>query len=336
MEFEFRIDVKKSHASITVTPNTGIIPANGSAAITIEFQPSVMATVFSEIEFMVSQFGFEPMLCMISGSSAPGITTIKDEAESKDVETRDSNALASSPEFVNSSSMSHDSAGDKMPRPKKKKQVAPSSLDIFEGLKIPKTMDGIHATNFVLTQQIGKLKPKDLKKAIDENRALRKRQKAEQEALRQKTGNSGGRLSFDVIMMEEMQALKPTTRQLKELVFLQDLQETDKIEKDLEFQSHREYVGDVLLNEHEIESIRKIREFNTSVRASEDRDQMRSTFRSHGSSVLSTPSMRSILPANYVPTYVPDFNAYKNNLWAKRKRVRTRNDRETPVAWLSR
>ena len=55
--------------------------------------------------------------------------------------------------------------------------------EIREGLKIPKDMEGLAASNFVLTQEPGKLKPRDLKKAITEQRELRQKQQEEQEEL---------------------------------------------------------------------------------------------------------------------------------------------------------
>ncbi|RQM25312.1 hypothetical protein B5M09_000902 [Aphanomyces astaci] len=317
IEFEFRIQVKRAHSSITVHPVHGTIPANGEAEITIAFQPIVMANVFCEIELLVSQFDFQPMTCVISGASAPGLQVPSNDQEGDAT--------------VDTMLEPHQPANDNPPPskrpPKKTKKTATSEVDdvdIMDGIKIPKHMDGITATNFVLTQQPGKLKPKDLKRAIDENRALRKRQKAEQEALRLKTGSTGGgRLSFDVLLMEESVSTKPTTRQLKELVFLQELQEIDKMESELEFQSNREFVGDSLLAPRDIDFIYAVRTYHKLERERNAREVLRTTFASHGGSVSSIPPVRAVLPAFHTPTHVPDFNPYKNDLWAKRKRVRT-------------
>ena len=54
----------------------------------------------------------------------------------------------------------------------------------IEGLRIPPALESTNAVSFVLTQQAGKLKPKDLKVAIERQREIRAQQKAEQEALR--------------------------------------------------------------------------------------------------------------------------------------------------------
>ncbi|OQR98962.1 hypothetical protein ACHHYP_07417 [Achlya hypogyna] len=312
MEFEFRIEVVVAHSSIVVEPLTGIIPANGSVTITVAFHPIVLANVFSEIVLHISQFNHTPQTCVISGSSAPGLTGPEtDEPEESKVDA-EVDQVVEQPV--------------KPPQPSRPKAAPPVSKEeagvtIVDGLKIPKDLNSVHATTFILTQQAGKFKPKDLKKAIDENRALRKRQKAEQEALRQKTGGAGGRLSLDVIVMEESATNKPTTRQLQELVFLQDLQEINKMEKDLEFQSNREYIGDDLLAPESIDAIRQIRAFNQAEKEEKERDALRRTFVSHGAAAHSTPATRAVLPAGYVPASTPDFNEYKNDLWAKRKRT---------------
>ncbi|CAK4178736.1 unnamed protein product [Aphanomyces euteiches] len=330
IEFEFRINVLRAHTSITVEPLQGTIPPNSRAEITIAFQPIVMANVFSEIELMVSQFGFKPMTCTISGSSAPGLQV---ESQLTKLGTTIDTSSTSVPAATDEAS-----SNDKPVKAKAKKTKRYSSPprnpvddlqdedenDVIDGIKIPKKMEGVHATNFVLTQQPGKLKPKDLKRAIEANRALRKRQKAEQEALRQKTGSCGGRLSFDVLLMEESVSSKPMTRQLKELVFLQELQEIDKMEKELEFQSHRDSIGDSTLSQDDVQFIKDIRVYHAKERARHERETLRTTFKSHGSSAASTPPMRAALPAFHQPSHVPDFNPYKNDLWAKRKRILAR------------
>ncbi|ETV89562.1 hypothetical protein, variant [Aphanomyces astaci] len=331
IEFEFRIQVKRAHSSITVHPVHGTIPANGEAEITIAFQPIVMANVFCEIELLVSQFDFQPMTCVISGASAPGLQVPSNDQEDNDPAV-DPDRQLEGDATVDTMLEPHQPANDNPPPskrpPKKTKKTATSEVDdvdIMDGIKIPKHMDGITATNFVLTQQPGKLKPKDLKRAIDENRALRKRQKAEQEALRLKTGSTGGgRLSFDVLLMEESVSTKPTTRQLKELVFLQELQEIDKMESELEFQSNREFVGDSLLAPRDIDFIYAVRTYHKLERERNAREVLRTTFASHGGSVSSIPPVRAVLPAFHTPTHVPDFNPYKNDLWAKRKRMLAR------------
>ncbi|KDO32746.1 hypothetical protein SPRG_02444 [Saprolegnia parasitica CBS 223.65] len=317
IEFEFRIEVLKAHSSIGIEPTSGVIPANGTAHITVRFQPIVLANVFSEIELHIAQFNFTPKLCTISGFSSPGLqATIAGGDEEAKVEMApepDEKANATEPPRWM----------PKRPAAKPLEMTLPTETTV-DGLKIPKHLDSVSATNFILTQQAGKFKPKDLKKAIDENRALRKRQKAEQEALRQKTGSAGGRLSFDVIYMEATVAAKPTTRQLQELVFLQDLQDINKMEKDLEFQSNREYIGDDLLTPESIATIQRVRSANAAEKAAKERELLRQTFHSHGSSAQSTPPMRSVLPALLTPATLPDFNEYKNDLWAKRKRALAR------------
>ena len=66
-----------------------------------------------------------------------------------------------------------------------------SGESVIAGLRIPSRLDNVQSVSFVLTQEAGKLKPKDLKIAIDRNRAEREVRAEEQERLRQQGGGSG-------------------------------------------------------------------------------------------------------------------------------------------------
>jgi hypothetical protein len=73
---------------------------------------------------------------------------------------------------------------------------------IFEGLRIPPSLDNNASVNFVLTQEPGKLKPKDLKIAIEKNRAEREIRAAEQKKIRDE-GGGAGLLDLRGILSEE-------------------------------------------------------------------------------------------------------------------------------------
>jgi hypothetical protein len=57
-----------------------------------------------------------------------------------------------------------------------------------EGLRIPDNLDTVGTVSFVLTQETGKLKPKDLKAAIERNRAEKKERAEEQAKIREQGG----------------------------------------------------------------------------------------------------------------------------------------------------
>ena len=46
---------------------------------------------------------------------------------------------------------------------------------VVDGIRIPRDLSNMSAVNFVLTQEIGKLKPKDLKIAVAKQRAMREK-----------------------------------------------------------------------------------------------------------------------------------------------------------------
>lgn len=50
VEFEFRIAVLQGHHDFTVEPTQGVVPANGDAAIVVNFRPTRMATARAVIE----------------------------------------------------------------------------------------------------------------------------------------------------------------------------------------------------------------------------------------------------------------------------------------------
>ena len=62
---------------------------------------------------------------------------------------------------------------------------------IYEGLRIPSSLKNVTSVSFVLTQESGKLKPKDLKVAIEKNRAEKEQRAEEQRKLREEGGGAG-------------------------------------------------------------------------------------------------------------------------------------------------
>lgn len=73
---------------------------------------------------------------------------------------------------------------------------------VYEGLRIPPSLDNTTSVSFVLTQEPGKLKPKDLKIAIEKNRAQRELRAAEQKKIRDE-GGGAGLLDLRSILSEE-------------------------------------------------------------------------------------------------------------------------------------
>jgi len=78
----------------------------------------------------------------------------------------------------------------------------PEGDRIMEGLRVPPNLDTVPGVNFVITQEVGKLKPKDLKLAIDKNRAERELRAEEQRRIRAEGGGAGV-LDLGGILAEE-------------------------------------------------------------------------------------------------------------------------------------
>merc|ERR1712070_1137919 len=71
IQFEFELKIAKPNAFFEVSPTQGVIPANGQVDITFNFHPLRLHTATMEIEVNISQFGFEPFLCVLTGVGQP-------------------------------------------------------------------------------------------------------------------------------------------------------------------------------------------------------------------------------------------------------------------------
>jgi hypothetical protein len=94
----------------------------------------------------------------------------------------------------------------------------------LEGLRVPPRLENCASVNFVLTQEPGKLKPKDLKAAIERNRAEREDRALEQDKLREEGGGAGMLDLRGILAEERLNASEgdPFKRQLREMAFLAD------------------------------------------------------------------------------------------------------------------
>lgn len=356
IEFEYELELAKMHPSFTIFPLRGRIPANGAARIELEFRPLLYATASAEIVLHVSQMGFAPMKCLLAGSSSsdsqpPTVAASEDSSlpKSPTSQRRNHSSSSSSPQRSPSKSQrSATTASDDKPRKRgtnkdEESESAPPDLEKIGTLEIPADLSSMSSVNFMLTQQPGKLKPKDLKKAVEANREMKKRQKEEQAKL--SASNTSGdavsergssstlaspmALTFHVLVREEENFLKraEVSRQIKEMFFAQELSDMDQMEKELEFQSHKIHVGQELLTPQQVAFLRQIREMNTLELERRQRERMRNQFSTVAFNTRTQPTPEvpnppcAMLPAHFVPAYAPDFKTYKNDLWTRRKRV---------------
>ncbi|KAF1791028.1 hypothetical protein GQ600_17368 [Phytophthora cactorum] len=360
VEFEYEIHVTKPHPAFTVFPLTGTIPPRGEARIELEFRPLQYATASSEFELHVSQLGFVPRVCTLVGSSSStavdmGIATV--EVTEQKLSSPTSPTSKEKPgrpsEAQTKSTKANTPRSETKTRSKKHAKEEPQfdevddeeDLEKVRGVEIPRNLSSVTSVTFVLNQKPGKLKPKDLKKAIAKNRALQQQQREEQAKL--STGSDQGdededaaTLSFQTLVREEEGHLERVrvSKQVKDMFFLQELREVAEAEKTLEFQSHKMHLGQRLLSRKQLAYLTKLRELNSQALTRQQREQLRTMFinalyeppvvsdhqhqkKDDNQPLLLGELKTAVLPAHFISAYTPDFKPYKNDLWARRQRL---------------
>ncbi|KAL3666484.1 hypothetical protein V7S43_008732 [Phytophthora oleae] len=359
VEFEYELRVTKAHPAFTVFPLTGVIPPRGEARIELEFRPLVYATASAELELHVSQLGFAPRICTLAGSSSSTAvdTASAVEVAEKKVDSPASSALKAKSRFrseAQSKASKSTTPRSQTKSSSKKHTQEPQYEDVdndevelekVRGIEIPHELNSVTGVTFVLNQEPGKLKPKDLKKAIASNRALRQQQREEQTKLN--IGDISGdenedaiTLSFHTLVREEQGFLDRVrvSKQVKDMFFQQELREVSEAEKTLEFQSHKVHLGQRLLSAEQVSHLVTLRELNFQTLTRQQREQLRTMFlnvrydppivsdrqrqpNDDNQPLLLGELKTAVLPAKFVPAYTPDFKLYKNDLWARRQRV---------------
>jgi hypothetical protein len=194
---------------------------------------------------------------------------------------------------------------------------------IVEGLRLPPNLNTTYNVSFVLTQEPGKLKPKDLKVAIDKSRAEREIRQAEQEKLRE-AGGGAGSLDLRGILAEErlnMEEGDPFKRQLREMAFLADVDDVDKTEIQKQFRVSEEYLGSLQLSQADIDVILKQRKQSdyhkkrASWRKVQSNQHTKYFHESHASVKAGNNHATSLKVINEL---VPHFDPNKNDIWSKR------------------
>ena len=198
---------------------------------------------------------------------------------------------------------------------------------VVDGIRIPRDLSNMSAVNFVLTQEIGKLKPKDLKIAVAKQRAMREKRRLEQEAM--KTLSAGAMVANSDAIINEVVLSADTSkkkgRQLKELVFLQELRDLKKNEEELEFQTQRVRKGNNLLNDKDINRINLARSKTDAAKSRMKRASERTRYGTQAfgplrdGKELGRSECLSYLLGK--PDRKPEFDIYSNNVWLMRKEV---------------
>ncbi|GMF51042.1 unnamed protein product [Phytophthora fragariaefolia] len=358
VEFEYELRVTKPHPAFTVFPLTGNIPPRGEARIELEFRPLMYATASAELELHVSQLGFIPRVCTLVGSSSSTAVESSSAIEAVWQKTsltapntaqekpRGGSEAQRKPSNVSALNNGVQSTSRKYAeKPEFDDTDGEVELEKVGGIEIPPDLNSVTSVSFVLNQEPGKLKPKDLKKAIAANRALQQQQREEQAKLSAASVLGGedesvSTLSFQTLMREENSFLERSgvSKQVKDMFFQQELREIAEAEKALEFQSQKVHLGQRLLSREQIAQIVRLRELNSQALSRQQRERLRTTFvnmtyeppiisdNQHNQSggdefLLPGECKTAVLPAHFVPAYTPDFKPYKNDMWARRQRL---------------
>ena len=204
------------------------------------------------------------------------------------------------------------------------KTDAPDSDRVYEGLRIPSSLNNVASVTFVLTQEPGKLKPKDLKIAIEKNRAEKELRAEEQRKLREEGGGAGMLDLRGILAEERLNSIEgdPFKRQLREMAFLADIDDVEKLEIEKGFRISEDYVGSNLLSKKDIELINKQRKSAMLYKKQSQWHiiQSRNITRKYNPSHLTIKagtlghSVKEIININQYPHY--DMN--RNDLWSKR------------------
>ncbi|CAM9375864.1 unnamed protein product [Ectocarpus sp. 12 AP-2014] len=73
IQFEFEIEVTKSHPHFKIGPLRGMVPANGAVEVHIEHTPVNASSAEMHLLISVSQFNFTPIVCVVTGAGRPGV-----------------------------------------------------------------------------------------------------------------------------------------------------------------------------------------------------------------------------------------------------------------------
>ena len=73
VDFEFQLKFVQPHPAISITPTSGVVPANGQVDLTATYAPSDFSTAVMKVQLIISQFNTRPLDCTFVGHSSPGL-----------------------------------------------------------------------------------------------------------------------------------------------------------------------------------------------------------------------------------------------------------------------
>eukprot|EP01135_Chromosphaera_perkinsii_P003986 Nk52_evm29s265 gene=Nk52_evmTU29s265 len=245
IDFSFEVNIPKPHPFFTVFPERGTIPGNGQTKIDITFLPQDYTTAMMTLEINISQFNFVPFVCEFSGCALPGEEQLKKMKELNAINGPDDDETAQrklgisvkpdvlfDPKMFNAHVgkvlnvyLSHRERRRQRQKHGTKREAKTVSskgeeektVNEFGGIRFPDNLNSISAVSFCLTQQPGKLKLKELRDLVEDR-------KRKQQHLFDKKGDPK-------LQQGQMQRAKTMTRQMKEIVFQEEIKNRVTYEK---------------------------------------------------------------------------------------------------------
>lgn len=73
IEFEYSIKELRANPCFRVSPMSGIVPAHGHVVVEVSFAPTMLRTEELQLEVSVAEFKTQPVVCTVTGSCLPGV-----------------------------------------------------------------------------------------------------------------------------------------------------------------------------------------------------------------------------------------------------------------------